>query len=882
MYICNCYYQFNKNMSMKRTITYLMCATLFAASSYAYNQVAPVETFKMRTPAEAQQQNQFGKKQAKAVDANTTLKQKAMARSLEKGMQAKSVRPMVTEFSSTPVAAPFTCDFSTEASFTDNWVITDANNDSYTWEYDNGSFGFGAAALWYNADDNTIGSDDYMITASPVTMVEGDSYISLQFGGASSYFYESIEVYYGTTTDVSQMKKIAEYIDYQGGYIYSDVIEFTVPADGDYHFAIHGCSQADQLGAFVSYVNIVNAAYVPTPDIIITDIVAPIASPELTSSEQIEVTVGNAGDGNIGSFSLSWSAECNGSTQVSPLNTFNTPIAAGETATVTLEMPIDMSAEGVYEITVNAECTPADGSAEEAVTTNNSATASTTHFGTTNVPSSTDFSDGEQPLEWNSNGGWSYVASYEGLACIDTEPLYSQGYNLEAGKSYRITFGHMAGEYSEILPGWGQEYPDTYYILAAKAGEEFAKIFEASEYSGYEFINGEAIYKCYESGVYQFAFMQDEPYGTFILQNVSITELDPYDLELTAITGAPTMVPTAQAAEVNAYVAINNRGSMTVTGNIEIAADGTTVATIPFDELESDIDAMVKVTFPLTSIAAGKTATITATAVIDGQQDSNTDDNSASTTITVTDDVLAYDNTADDQYTSDNSIGSTSGTGIVAGIPVHVSADDVITGISIGWGQVFEQEISLTIYKCDSEPIIAEDYYGEYAYYELGEAVYTGTAQQGSEIGQIDYPIEATTLPAGDYMICVGFADYCIICDGSLNDMLYAIDGNIAYMQTGLGTPTIRGIFGESSGISASQVGDTSLKLYPNPASETLTITGKQIESVTIYSATGAAVATVAADADTVSYDVTGLAAGIYFANVKSAAGTEVIKFIVK
>ena len=51
---------------------------------------------------------------------------------------------------------------------------------------------------------------------------------------------------------------------------------------------------------------------------------------------------------------------------------------------------------------------------------------------------------------------------------------------------------------------------------------------------------------------------------------------------------------------------------------------------------------------------------------------------------------------------------------------------------------------------------------------------------------------------------------------------------------------------------------------------------------ITIDSATGAAVATVAADADTVSYDVTGLAAGIYFANVKSATGTEVIKFIVK
>ena len=424
---------------------------------------------------------------------------------------------------------------------------------------------------------------------------------------------------------------------------------------------------------------------------------------------------------------------------------------------------------------------------------------------------------------------------------------------------------------------------DTYYILAAKAGEEFAKIFEASEYSGYEFINGEAIYKCYESGVYQFAFMQDEPYGTFILQNVSITELDPYDLELTAITGAPTMVPTAQAAEVNAYVAINNRGSMTVTGNIEIAADGTTVATIPFDELESDIDAMVKVTFPLTSIAAGKTATITATAVIDGQQDSNTDDNSASTTITVTDDVLAYDNTADDQYTSDNSIGSTSGTGIVAGIPVHVSVDDVITGISIGWGQVFEQEISLTIYKCDSEPMIAEDYYGEYAYYELGEVVYTGTAQQGSEIGQIDYPIEATTLPAGDYMICVDYTDYCLICDGSPYNMIYSIDNGAAFAQeAALGVPTIRGIFSDNVGVTDASMGDTSLKLYPNPASENLTITGKQIESVTIYSATGAAVATVAADADTVSYDVTGLAAGIYFANVKSATGTEVIKFIVK
>ena len=863
---------------------------MFAASSYAYQQVMPINAFKMRTTAEVEQKSeqksrQLNKKPTAAVDAKAALWQKAQAMKQPQAMSAKGLRPKATEFNSTPVAAPFVCDFTTEASFNDSWVVIDANSDGFTWEYDDYTLTFGTAMLRYNHDDITIGSDDYMITSHPVTMKEGTANIFLQFGGGNKDSYENLELLYGTTTDVSQMTQIKAYENFQGGNIYADHPEFTIPEAGDYYFAIHGTSAPNQLAAIVSYFRVADGAYIECPDIIVTNISLPTPSPQL-DSEQITVTVSNNGEAGLNSFSLQWTAECNGTTQASPFHTFDIELPVGGTAEVTLDTPIDMSQIGIHTITVNAQCTPAEGAGEEILTANNSSTATTTHFGTTDVPTSTDFSTGEHPMQWYSNGSWQYTEAYGGgILCIGTNPLYSQGLNLEAGKTYRLTYSYMAGEYKIYNPefGLGTEYPDDYYIACCKVGEEPLKILTDESYTAYEFISEEATFTCNESGVYQFMFGQKYPYETFILQSVSITEIFDYNLALSGIAGNPTMIPASQTGEVQATILVDNRGGMSASGSVDIAVNGTTVTTVPFDAIPANDGTNVLVTFPLNTIAAGKTAEITATVTIDGQQDGDTAVYTASVSIAVTDDVLAYDKAIEEMYDPNNGIGA-SESHIIAGIPVHVSADDVLTGISVGWGIANGQEITLSVYKYNpDEAQIGEDANGEYFYYMLGEEMYSGTTSQGTEIGQIDYSIAPTALPAGDYMICVDYTDYCLICDGTPYNMIYSIDNGAAFAQEAvLGVPTIRGIFSDNVGVTDASMGDTSLKLYPNPASENLTITGKQIESVTIYSATGAAVATVAADAGTVSYDVTGLAAGIYFANVKSATGTEVIKFIVK
>lgn len=68
------------------------------------------------------------------------------------------------------VPAPFVCDFETEAAFDDNRVPKDANEDGTTWYYDDGGLMGISAALIDSNPYGTTATDDYLVTANPITL----------------------------------------------------------------------------------------------------------------------------------------------------------------------------------------------------------------------------------------------------------------------------------------------------------------------------------------------------------------------------------------------------------------------------------------------------------------------------------------------------------------------------------------------------------------------------------------------------------------------------------------------------------------------------------------------------------------------------------------
>ena len=813
---------------MKRLITYLTCATLVAAGGYASYQRALVrgglqgadvaEVANLRVQRAAEQKSNAVKPTSKqekqsAQMADARVSHRAAAYNIAKLKGQNSLikaAPKGKLRMATQSASATTYSFNSQADLTNDWTVIDNNKDDFTWVYSNEVVqGSGVAALWYN-EDGTTPSDDYMVLKSPVSLEAGNAYVSMTYGGLSSYGTENLEILWGTSSDVTQMTSLKQYPNFTNeGYVLEDVVDFTVDTEGDYYFAIHGYSDANQWGVFVMDFTVGSGEYVPAADIAVLGITPPTPSSSLTANEEISVTVGNYGPGNVGSFKLEVTVTGpDGTPKTYPAQTYDQAIEAGMMDEVSYDQAIDMSTEGVYSIEVTASCTPAAGSSEDVNTENDSYIVSATHFTTTDVPFTTDFSDGLQPSMWNSDGSWLYADGY-GIGCAGTGALMSQGVNLEAGKTYRISYTYYAGDYFELF---GQIYPipEAYEILCGPDGGELTSIYSTAEaFTQGEFVSGEATYACEQNGVYQFAFSQSEPGGTFIISNITVSEVAGYDLAVKSVSGLPTILPASQGA--TGSVVIENRGASACSGTITISSGDNEIATVKVPEIAAQGVSEIPVEFKLTGIEAGTTAQIEVSVAVDGQTDSDESNNTATVAIEASDDVLGYDKAdALDLETFAYGIIGVGGGSYTAGLPIHLTDDDVITGVSVGvatmdaMGNIGEipagLQLQLSLYELDKEDIYSDPYYGQSGYY-LGEELFNTTVDMGTKIGQINYAVNPRTLAAGDYMLCVTVPDSYLVSDMESTGLLYLISSGVAIDQSdaGLGTIDIRAILGEGT-----------------------------------------------------------------------------------
>lgn len=815
---------------MKRLITYLACATLVASGGYAYQRMPRSDvagTEENIHVLKLQSKRQEATTESKRVleDANEAfsssaalLIQKCLASrtgdSLLRLNPVKMLRHMARPATAKPrqqarpaaaaVPAPFVCDFETEAAFDDNWVPKDANEDGTTWYYDDGGLMGISAALIDSNPYGTTATDDYLVTANPITLKQGAGYVAIEYGGYSRGIFENLEVLYGTSPDVGTMTQLANYEEFEGGSIYNAQIPMDVPAAGDYYFALHAYSDAYTSGVFISRVEINSGEFVGTPDLDVIGVFPPAPSPALGSGEdvKIQVQVGNYGTADVASFKLACSFGMpDGSKIVIPPQAVSVALPDGKMVTLNLTLgasDIDLSAEGLYTVEVTLSDVKSDTGKGETNTDNNSGSGKTYHFGTTATPFTSDFGDGVDPSEWFGEGdSWVYDKTYGAILCDDFGKLYSKGVQLEAGKSYRVNFNYSAG-----LDLWGMfKVADDFTVYACKVGDELSPIYKATgEYTNGMFVDGEISYLCTEGGVYQFVFAQEKQMsGNFCIRNISITEVMDDDLAISGVSNCPTMLPASQQPEMD--VEVKNLGSNAHSGTVTVAMGGNTLATVGTGTIQPGDIASVPVKFALSGVAAGSEANITVSVAIDdGATDGSPADNTKELSLAITDDVLAYDHMTDDMYNEDSAIGVNDGGAFVGGIPIHLADDDIITGISVGWGVADGQEIQLYVYCYD--PDAFTEYEGVKVY-TLGDMILSETAKQGTETGQIAYSLSPRRLPAGDYLVCVGCSGYCLAADGVNPGKLLLVSEGMAYDQesTGLGTFAIRAIFGDGEPI---------------------------------------------------------------------------------
>lgn len=787
-------------------------------------------------------------------------------------------RVTATVYHIVPVQAPYVCEFDEEADALE-WTIIDVDEDGLTWEILPED---GHALITYGYNP----LNDYLVTVNPVALNAGENKIVVDYNGTWEGYYESFEILYGTTADVSQMQVLKSVEDFTAMPVDQKAIaSIKVPEGGaEYYFAIHATSEAYQDGIIISRVEVSEGAFIGEPDLSVDKVILPISSGALGSSEPVSAVISNNGTADAVGFTTKCLVNGNEYSTVYQSIT----IAAGETKTILISSGVDMSAEGLYTVGVRiTDVTPADGQNDEVNTDNNYAEASVTHYSPADVPFNVDFANPDQRGDWASDDSWVYDGDYyNAMTCVGTTPLVSRGVNLKAGTAYRLSYNYMAGmDFYGLL----QIYEDYDIILGEEGTDpaEWEVVEQFSQvYTNDAFTDNAVSFTVPSDGVYSLGFRQASPQATFYLARTSVTELAPYDVTVSGITGMPSQLPKDQLEGMKVSVPVKNNGGEVVSGTVTAVSGGKQVGSAAFTDLA--VGATVTVDVPVTLAAEAGTVSIEVEAAIDGHDDSNASDNKAEAGMTITDKVYAYDYMTDDMYI-ENAIGTGEENVCMPAIPFRIYKETKLEAVSVGWGVATGQTIGLAVYKYDSDA--QPDANG---YMLVGDEVYYTEVNQGTEIGQIEYALpEAVTLAPGTYMIGVSYVGFAVAVDGVLPGQLYLIaayeDGTLVAVDNtsvGLGTPAIRAILGsgDPSGIGTVEAAAKALSIVYDEGAKTLTAasaSGAEV-SLAVYSASGAQVGGERSASGSCVFDASRLVPGVYVAKMTSADSTETTKFVVK
>ncbi len=450
-----------------------------------------------------------------------------------------------------PITAPYVADFTTDAPFGDFFVI-DNNEDGKTWTWSASNF----ANYSYSS---SLAADDYLVL--PIKLEASKNY-NVTVNAANSGYPEKFEVKVGKEATVEGLSTVAiaetevtssDFTDFSGS--------FTTDEAGTYYVAIHATSDADQLRLKVKTLTIEVGAAGTAPAAVTDLVVTP-------TENKIEATiVFNAPtttiDGNEMTENLTKIDVLRDGVVIESL----ADVAPGSERTV-----VDNEEKGLTIGTHKYQVIPynADGIGQKSEEVSVLVTAALS------VPYTFDLTQDQTGLftiiDNNEDGKtWSFSSSIGTIySYSSTDPgddyLVSPAFNLEAGKSYKVTVNAKS---------YNASYTERFEVKVGKVATAEGLNITAigpTEVSSTEAEDFEGEFTADEAGQYFIAIhaISDPDNWRLVVNTLSIEK----GLEPTA-PAAPelTVTPAAEGAK-SATIALT-APSLTVGGD-ELTAENLT------------------------------------------------------------------------------------------------------------------------------------------------------------------------------------------------------------------------------------------------------------------------------------------------------------------
>lgn len=355
----------------------------------------------------------------------------------------------------------YTMGFEDDEDFED-WLIENTNGDNLPWvlntnvTYSN----TGSNSMSYMSNNSTVQSNDWLFSPC-FNLFEGETYkISFYYRNRATNFPEMLRLMMGSSQHSSAMSTTVVDLGSisNGNFIKSETL-ITVPASGEYYFGWHAYGPADMFGLYIDDVEI---RQVFDNDLSVTRLVVPREkddnSCELLPSGILKITVENKGSQEVTSVPLAVKIN-----QEEVLSfTFPTTLASNEVAVFDFPLLEPVQAGMVYDIKAWTELAGDINYANDTLWLND--------FLLNNYNMS--FEEYEDVSEWTTqsvagNNQWQIITdpalSHSGSRAfairtdsnggntINDDWLFSECFNLEAGKCYTISFWYRSRFSTENL-----------------------------------------------------------------------------------------------------------------------------------------------------------------------------------------------------------------------------------------------------------------------------------------------------------------------------------------------------------------------------------------------------------------------------------------------
>lgn len=557
--------------------------------------------------------------------------------------------PMHAQTEKSPLETPFYESFPAEYNFdseNSRWTVLDNNNDGTTWvSYRETGFGkeTGYAVCFYNSRNNTIPSDDYLITKVPIKLSAGTAHLDFYYRGGGgeglSKFPEAMDVYFGKSPNVADMEKIVDLEDIKVKDWTFHFQDFEVTEAGNYYFAFHAKSTPNQNRISLDEVRINKGAYQPVSELKAIRAILPANGCSPTASDKIGLTLTNTGPGTANGFTASYSL--NGGKVVE--EHFPNTVKTGDTVTIHFGQTADFSMENtVYQVKVQA------ASSDQLYQFNDTCSETVRNYSSVVVPYSIDFASREgQELFWYPQdlAGWmlNYNGKFYKASKVNT-PLTSGCFNLAEGR-YRLQCTWEAGR-------WASPSPITtdLLIMIGRSGTDYAQwdtiAHEKGLYTDFSRQTWESTFDISEAGNYSIVFITTQE-KDLDLHKIELTQVQTHDVRIVSIQPDefPRLIPIDQVAGKQQVLTVQLANKGLAKENVTLVAkqNGKPIFTTEPITIPEKSSLSHELALPYTDVAVGLDINLEITANVE-EEDTNPENNTLARSFRVADTEYAYDN----------------------------------------------------------------------------------------------------------------------------------------------------------------------------------------------------------------------------------------------